>query len=115
MRTPSLVLIAALSFAGAAGADEGRPSFSQTPVTEAFLRQLDSEQHRLLHDAIQGCGTVGMLRDDENDPCVVMRTDDAVAKSGNPDLQTFHRALQPRYRYNETRSATVWQVWLMKD
>lgn len=110
MRTLPFVLIAALLLTSVARA--GGPTFSQTP-NEAFLRQLDTEQLHLLRDVIRGCQGAAPLRDDAS-PCVMMRTDEAVAKSGNPDLEVFHKALPMSERYDVTRSATVWQAWLLK-
>lgn len=111
MRTLLLASIAVLAFAHLAHAQGGPPSFTQTPVTEEFLRQLDNEQLRLLRLALRGCAKPGALRAD-GDPCVTLRTDEAVTQSGNPDLEAFHKALPASDRYDETRSSTIWRAWL---
>jgi hypothetical protein len=85
-------------------------------ATEAYLRQLDNDQLRLLRRAIQGCPSasagLGRAVRTERDPCVISGTDKAVADSGNPDLEAFHSALPETDRYDENRSSTVWRTWI---
>jgi hypothetical protein len=108
MRTPLLAFIAGLCLAPLARADQ-LPAFSQAP-TEAFLRQLDTQQLEILRVALRSCGLVGARRVDRN-PCVIMRTDEGITQAGNPDLAAFHRRLVPKDRYDETRSSVVWLNW----
>ncbi len=108
MRTLLLASIAIVSFAHLAHADG--PTFSKTPVTEDFLRQLNDEQLSVLRSAQMGCAKPGALGG-IGDTCVTMRTDEAIMKSGNADLQAFHKALPRDDRYNETRDSTLWRAW----
>lgn len=113
MRTLLLLLasLAVLSLVPLAQAQDA-PTFSQTPVTEEFLQQLDEEQLRTLRSILKGCARPGALRAASDDPCVTSRTDEAILKSGNPDLEAFHRALPPSARYDQTRSSTAWRGWV---
>lgn len=108
MRNLLLASIAVIAFAHLAHADT--PTFSKTPVTEDFLRQLNDQQLSLLRAAQMGCAKPGALGG-IGDTCVIMRTDEAVLKSGNPDLQAFHKALPLDDRYDETRDSTLWRAW----
>ena len=89
------------------------PAFTQTPVTEDYLRQLNNDQLRILRRALRGCPRIARMRA-ERDPCVTSTTDRAIAESGNQDLLTFHNALPTTDRYDETRSTVVWRAWLQK-
>ena len=92
-------------------------SFSH-PATEKFMRQLDSDQLRIVRRAVQSCPTIStgsnVIRPERN-PCVILSTDKAVSDSGDRDLQTFHKALLPTDRYDENRTAAAWMIWLMKN
>jgi hypothetical protein len=116
MRTLLLLLasLTVLSLAPLARAQDA-PTFSQSPVTEQYLQQLDEEQLRTLRSVLQGCAKPGGLRASSDDPCVTSRTDEAILSAGNPDLEAFHRALPPSARYDETRSSTAWRSWLNKN
>ena len=109
MRTLLLASIAVFSFAHLAQAQNG-PTFSKMPPTEAFLRQLDNEQLAILRTAAKGCANPGALTGQAS-ACVIMRTDEGVMKSGNPDLETFHKALPLNMRYDESRDDTLWRAW----
>jgi hypothetical protein len=92
------------------------PTFS-APPTEEFLRQLDSDQLRIVRRAVRGCPSNNLAAKSiksERDPCVIASADKAVADSGNPDLQAFHRALPDSERYDENRASTVWLGWAVK-
>jgi len=115
MRTPMVALVAFLYLVHGALAEDPPPlpAFSQNPVTEDFLRDLDFEQLAILRRAIRGCPKIGRIRS-ERDPCVTSSTDRAIADSENPDLIAFHKALHNTDRYDETRSSIVWRSWLTK-
>lgn len=119
MRMIMLATAAALLLAIPAVAEQplGPPTFS-APPTEQFLRDLDSQQLRIVRNASRGCPSTALgagktIRPERN-PCVISSTDRAVADSGNPDLQAFHRALRDSERYDEQRPSTVWLGWAVK-
>jgi hypothetical protein len=92
------------------------PTFS-APPTEQFLRELDNEQLRIVRRAARGCPSNNLGAKSvktERDPCVITSADRAVAESGNPDLQAFHRALPDSERYDEHRPSTIWLGWAVK-
>lgn len=119
MRLLMLATAAAIALAAPAVAQQplAPPTFS-APPTEQFLRDLDTEQLRIVRRAARGCPTTTTTPAKsiraERDPCVIASTDKAVADSGDPDLQAFHRALPDSERYDEQRPATVWLGWAVK-
>jgi len=118
MRLLQLAAAAAIAIATPAIAQQplAPPTFS-APPTEEFLRQLDNDQLRIVRRAGRGCPSnnlAGKSIKSERDPCVISSTDKAVADSGNPDLQAFHRALPDSERYDENRPTTVWLGWAVK-
>jgi hypothetical protein len=119
MRLLILATAAALAIAtpALAQAPLAPPTFS-APPTEEFLRQLDNEQLRIVRRAVRGCPSNNLGAKSiksERDPCVIGSTDKAVADSGDPDLQAFHRALRDSERYDENRPSTVWMGWAVKS
>jgi hypothetical protein len=118
MRLLMLATAAALVIATPALAQQplAPPTFSGPP-TEEFLRELDTQQLRIVRRAVRGCPSNNLGAKSiksERDPCVIASSDKAVADSGNPDLQAFHRALPDSERYDENRSSTVWMGWAVK-
>ena len=118
MRMLMLATAAALVLTGPAVAQPplAPPTFS-APPTEQFLRELDSQQLRIVRRAVRGCpsNNLGVKSiKSERDPCVISSSDKAVADSGDPDLQAFHRTLPDSERYDEQRSSTVWLRWAVK-
>jgi hypothetical protein len=118
MRLLLVATAAALAIAAPAIAQQplAPPTFS-APPTEEFLRQLDTEQLRIVRRAVRGCPSNNLGAKSiksERDPCVIASSDRAVADSGDPDLQAFHRALPDSERYDENRASTVWLGWAVK-
>lgn len=115
MRVLLLAFAAIVSLMGVAFADDpAPPTFSANPVTEEFLRNLDSEQLRMLRLAIKGCPSAGKAMRSERDPCVRTSTDRAVAASGNADLVAFHNGMRETDRYDENRTWAAWHGFLPK-
>lgn len=116
MRTFILASAAMLTLSGAALADSYPPPSLSKAASEDYLRELDSEQLRLLRLATRSCPNVSMQVGKsisrERDPCVIAATDKAVLDTGDPDLEAFHSALPQSERYDENRTSTAWRIWV---
>lgn len=116
MRTLILASTAVLTLSGAAIANNFPPPNLSKPAEEAYLRELDNEQLRLLRLASRSCPNVstqiGKAISRERDPCVIAATDKAVLDTGDPDLEAFHAALPQSERYDENRTSTAWRIWV---
>jgi hypothetical protein len=116
MRTLILASAAVLTLSSVAFADTYPPPSLSKEATEAYLRDLDNEQLRLLRLASRSCPNVstqvGKAISRERDPCVIASTDKAVLDTGDPDLEAFHAALPQSERYDENRTSTAWRIWV---
>jgi hypothetical protein len=114
MRT---LLSAALIVAALAGsAMAATPAAYQPgafPRDEASLRDLDSQQLRIVRRAGAQCwhsneGGFGS-RSATSRACIIGLADGAVRSSENEALIAYHNALPFNVRYNENRPASYWQ------
>jgi hypothetical protein len=112
------VFLAAAVFAGSAVAQPGGDQASAFPRDEASLRDLDSQQLRIVRRAGAQCWHSGQggftSRSAASRACIIGSTESAVNSSDNAALYAYHNALPFNARYNEYRPAYYWQRFVQR-
>lgn len=88
------------------------------PRDEASLRDLDSQQLRIVRRAGAQCWHSNeggfRTRSVTSRACIMGLADNAVRNSDNEALIAYHQALPLNVRYNEYRPATYWQRFVQR-
>lgn len=85
------------------------------PQGEDQLRALDAQQSGIVRRAERICAVDhGWSGGAAFRACVISLADNAVATSGSPQLQAYHRALPYPARYSSQRVGPRWSAWQVR-
>jgi hypothetical protein len=116
MRAIVTAVFVAAALVGSAAAQPPQPG--AFPRDEASLRDLDSQQLRILRRAGAQCWHSGqggfMSRGAQSRACIIGQAESAVNSSDNEALHAYHNALPFNARYNENRPAYYWQRFVQR-
>jgi len=121
MRAIVSAAVLAVALAGSAAAGPAPVAYQPGafPRDEASLRDLDSQQLRIVRRAGAQCWHSGeggfRSRGAASRACIIGLTENAVRNSENEPLQAYHNALPFNARYNEYRPAFYWQRFVARD
>lgn len=118
MRAIVTAVFVAAAFVGSAAAQTPGDQTAAFPRDEASLRDLDSQQLRIIRRAGAQCWHSGqggfMSRSPQSRACIISGAEQAINSSDNPALQAYHNALPFNARYNEARPAFYWQRMIVR-
>src|SRR5262245_31596026 len=118
MRAIVTAVFLAAALVGSASAQPASDEVGAFPRDAASLRELDSQQLRILHRAASQCWHSGQGGFNSRSPqaraCIIGLAENAVNTADSPTLEAYHNALPFHVRYNENRPALYWQRFLQR-